>query len=182
MEALARGGFEVLDAEITLHPGDEHAGPGRRWLEMARSALPWVLPALRDASRLEVPLLPCLRDARPDHFLFQGERLSGLVDFGAMGIDCVAADLARLFGEWFHDSGSLPAGALAAYEQVRPLDKSESALVTHFLTSADVLIAGHWLSWHFLKHRRFDDPGAVGTGIARGLARLERLITPRLRG
>ena len=48
-----------------------------------------------------IRLQPALRDARPEHFLFEDDRLSGLVDFGAMGVESVAADLARLIGEWF---------------------------------------------------------------------------------
>ena len=48
-------------------------------------------------------LQPCLRDARPEHFLFDGDQLSGLVDFGAMAVDSVVGDLARLIGEWLDD-------------------------------------------------------------------------------
>jgi Ser/Thr protein kinase RdoA (MazF antagonist) len=170
----------IIESSLAHHPDDEHAGPGRRWMAMARSAVPWLLPALRDASRLHVSLQPCLRDARPEHFLFDGDRLSGLIDFGAMGIDCVATDLARLLGEWGIEPAPLPYGILAAYDRVRPLESSASAFVANFQAAADVLIAGHWLSWHFLEHRRFEDPGTVRDGITRGLARLERLTARRL--
>ena len=68
------------------------------------------------------PLQPCLRDARPEHFLFEGDRVSGLVNFGAMGVDCVAGDLARLIGEWLDGDPTARAEALAAYERIRPLD------------------------------------------------------------
>jgi len=116
-----------------------------------------------------------LRDVRPEHFLFEADRLSGLIDFGAMGIESVAADLARLIGEWFPDDHVLRALALAAYRQVRPLDASEAALIAALEATGDLLIAGHWLSWHYLDHRHFDDASAVARGVARGLHRLERL-------
>ena len=79
-----------------------------------------------------MPVQPCLRDARPEHFLFEGNRLSGLIDFGAMGFETVAADLARLLGEWLADYEPLRTEALAAYEQVRPLDPAEKALIAPF--------------------------------------------------
>ena len=46
---------------------------------------------------------PCLRDARPEHFLFVENVLTGLIDFGAMDFETVAGDLARLLGEWLPD-------------------------------------------------------------------------------
>jgi homoserine kinase type II len=91
-----------------------------------------------------------------------------------MGIETVAADLARLMAEWFPDEELLRATALQAYEQIRPLDPSETALVTSFEAAADLLIAGHWVKWHFLDHRQFDDPVAVQQRIAWGLDRLAR--------
>ena len=95
----------------------------------------------------------------------------------------MAADLARLRGDWLAGDRSLVATALAAYEQVRPLGPSEAALIGTFEDAADVLISGHWLAWHLLEHRRFADPAAVWRGVARGLDRLgrlaERLNSPR---
>lgn len=62
-----------------------------RHLGAARAALqPWAGRA--------VPLQPCLVDVRPDHVYFAGDRVVGLIDFGAVQRDHVAADLARLFG------------------------------------------------------------------------------------
>ncbi|HYH65864.1 MAG TPA: phosphotransferase, partial [Urbifossiella sp.] len=60
-----------------------------------------------------VPLQPCLVDVWPEHVRFDGDRVVGLIDFGAVQTDHVAADLARLFGG-FPGPSSLPA-AMAAY-------------------------------------------------------------------
>ena len=101
-----------------------------------------------------------------------------------MGIESVSADLARLIGEWFHDDDSLRTLALAAYQQVRPLDESELALMAAFEAAGDLLIAGHWLSWHYLEHRRFDSAdevearsyaGAAPPGAAGGSDAAERV-------
>ncbi len=46
-----------------------------------------LLDPLRTAAGRVVPLQPCVRDARPEHFLFEGDRVSGLVNFGAMGVE-----------------------------------------------------------------------------------------------
>lgn len=174
LDELARGGFDRIESAIARHSGDGLAAPAQRWVTLARVALPRVLPALRDASSVAVPIQPCLRDARPEHFLFEGDRLTGLIDFGAMDFETVAADLARLFGEWLGGFDPLRAEALAAYERVRPLDDAERALIAPFEAAADLLIAGRWVSWHFLDRRTFEDPDAVQHGIARGLERLDR--------
>ena len=175
LEKLAAGGLDVMVAALDRSQADAQAVMGQRWVFLARAAIPRLLPSLRDAARLQVTLQPCLRDVRPEHFLFEADRLSGLIDFGAMGIESVAADLARLIGEWFPDDYVLRTLALAAYQQVRPLDASEAALIAALEATSDLLIAGHWLSWHYLDHRHFDDACEVARGVARGLHRLERL-------
>jgi Ser/Thr protein kinase RdoA (MazF antagonist) len=174
MKELDTQGYDALESALHQAPASELRDAGFRWVDLAKATVPRLLPGLHDAARLAVPLQPCLRDARPEHFLFQGIEVSGLVDFGAMGVETVAADVARLIGEWFADNPSLRALAVAAYEQIRPLDPSEVALSTAFEAAADLLIAGHWLTWQFLDKRQFDAPMAVPRGIARGLQRLRR--------
>jgi len=98
--------------------------------------------------------------------------VTGLVDFGAMAVDTVAADLARLLADWVGTDRSTRAEALAAYAAVRPLDAVELALIDPFEDATALLGAGHWIRWHFLEGRAFTDPGAVAEGIARGLRRM----------
>jgi homoserine kinase type II len=176
---LLRGGLDAMERAIR-HPDatpPEGARPmAMRWLGLARVAAPRLLEPLRVSAGRMAPLQPCLRDARPEHFLFEGDRVSGLVDFGAMGVDCVAGDLARLMGEWLDDDRSARALALAAYERIRPLEAAEAALFDAFATSSALLIGERWIRWHYLEGRRFDGPTAVAQGIARGLAHLERVL------
>ena len=99
--------------------------------------------------------------------------LSGLVDFGAMGVDSVAADLARLIGEWLDGDPSARREALAAYERVRPLDPAEARLIAVFEATTALLIGERWVRWHYVENRHFDDPQAVSKGLDRGLMRLD---------
>jgi homoserine kinase type II len=122
-----------------------------------------------------VVLQPCLRDARPEHLLFEDERVTGLVDFGAMAIETVAADLARLLAEWVGADRSARADALDAYSVVRPLDDAESDLLKVFEDSADLIGGGHWVRWHFVEGRVFGHPEAVLRGLERGADRAARL-------
>jgi homoserine kinase type II len=173
---LLDGGFDSLDAAINRQPGPTtgHDTAALRWLALARAMAPELLETLERAAIQVVRIQPCLRDARPDHFLFEDDRLTGLVDFGAMGVDAVAGDLARLIGEWLDGDSRLRGAALSAFECIRSLDPAEIALIDVFESSADLLIAGRWVRWHYLENRRFDDPQAVPDGLARGLKRLER--------
>ena len=98
--------------------------------------------------------------------------MTGLIDFGAMAIESVAADLARLLGDWVGPDTNARAEALDAYASVRPLEAAEIALLDVFEDSSALLGAGHWVRWHFLEGRRFDDPSSVAGGIERGLQRL----------
>ncbi len=177
VDHLLRGGFDSIEAVVAKQPASAGgiAAAGRSWLALARTVAPSVSESLRRASGSVLSLQPCLRDARPEHFLFERDRLTGIVDFGAMGVDCVSSDLARLIGDWLEGDASSRAQALAAYERIRPLEPAETALIRVFESSADLLIGQRWLQWHFLEGRQFDDPGAVSSGLARGLKRLERL-------
>ncbi len=101
LEDLASGRLELIASALGQSQTDPNTVSGLRWVLLARAAIPRLLPPLRDTAQLTLALQPCLRDARPEHFLFQADRVSGLIDFGAMAMETVAADLARLIGEWF---------------------------------------------------------------------------------
>ncbi len=170
---------------LRLWPVD---GPGRPsleiihgWLARGRDLpfLPAPIPALDGRTLVALggrlwelaPWLP----GRADHFLFEADALTGLVDFGAMGRDTVAADLARLLADALGPDRSARAGALAAYEALRPLRPAESLAIPAFERANALLTAGHWARWHFLEGRRFDDPEAVAQGLRRGLEQLDDL-------
>src|SRR5262249_10231343 len=139
IDGLLGGGFTTLERAILTSGSDPCAGPARQWLSLARQAAPATLASLRRLAPSEVALQPRPRDARPDHFLFEGERVTGLVDFGAMAIESVAADLARLLSEWVGPAPRTRAETLAAYAAFRPLDEVETLLIPAFESSAGLL-------------------------------------------
>jgi Ser/Thr protein kinase RdoA (MazF antagonist) len=174
---LSRGG--CLPLEFAIEQARESCGPLRgeahRWIALARTIAPLLIDRLARAVGQFALRQPCLRDARAEHFLFDGEQLSGLVDFGAMGIDSVAGDIARLIGDWLEGDRSARELALEAYESVRPLDAGERGLIGVFESATALLIGERLIRWHFVEGRQFDDDGAVPEGLARGVRQLERL-------
>lgn len=90
-----------------------------------------------------VAIQPIIRDARREHFLFTGDRVTGLVDFGAMTIDTPAVDLARLLGEWAGDDRAAWLAAIDAYG----LGPIETGLLAALDFSGTALAAGNWLRW-----------------------------------
>ncbi len=67
-------------------------------LYLSRNLPGQIARAMRDLERLKhyvVPIHPCLCDCWHDHFLFEGDQLTGIIDLDAMKIDHPAVDLAR---------------------------------------------------------------------------------------
>lgn len=156
-DAIARapGGEERDLASCWLFAARDRAGPIRTWLA------PW-------ADRV-LPIGPRLRDARSDHFLFDGDRLAGLVDFGAMGLESASADLARLMSEWLGDDPELRALARSAYQLVRPLAIAEDAAIGAFARSSKLLAGARWVRWGFVEARPFGNPDALAGGLQRSV-------------
>ncbi len=142
------------------------------------------LERITHAPLVDTPCQAVLRDIWSDHVLFEGGRVSGIIDFHAAGIDTVATDLARLVGSWQLAAG-VPAAweeCLTAYETVRPLDDEERRLVT-FLHHAGVIIAiDNWFRWLVEEERTFADAAAVATRLGQLVAALPGSIAALLRG
>ena len=162
---------------VSRAPADETREQAMLWLDLAARIAPGLLPIVRHAALKLGSIQPVLRDARPEHFLFTDDRVTGLVDFGAMGIDTVSIDLARLMGEWFAlDNTDSREQAMGAYEQVRALTSDEKARVAIFERSGHLLQGARWLQWHFLDHLNFEDPKAAINGLKRSVTRLSRIV------
>src|SRR5262249_54349866 len=125
---LREANFTIPD-EPTRGPLD----PKSQALERARQVLPrWLqqLPGLLLPywSRKYAPLQPCLCDVWHDHLLFEGDRLTGLVDYATVRNDHVAVDLARLLGSLVEDDEEGWRDGLVAYSRQRPLSEEDEAL------------------------------------------------------
>jgi Ser/Thr protein kinase RdoA (MazF antagonist) len=176
IERLIHGGFAAITALLEGSPTDPASPLARHWLDRAFVLSPSVLKSTRVAASLPLPLQPCLRDARAEHFLFEGDRLSGLVDFGAMRVDSVAGDLARLLEEAVGPDRSARGEALAAFEAIRPLSDAESRAMGAFEKANALLEPFAWISWHFIDGRTFEQPDAVVKGLAKCLGRLDEVL------
>ncbi len=102
MKRLDQGLFEQLEQSARSRPSPWNAAAYQiltaydRWHDR-------VARLLSEALARPVRNHVCLRDIWHDHVLFLDGRVSGLVDFGAMQIDCAAADISRLLGSLVAD-------------------------------------------------------------------------------
>lgn len=71
--------------------------------------------ALRPWAGRALPLRPCVRDLRGEHVLFTSGSVTGIVDYGAMAGDHIAADLARLLGDLAGEDDARFSSGLSAY-------------------------------------------------------------------
>lgn len=113
----------------------------------------------------------CLRDAHREHLLFDGGRLTGLVDFGAIGFDTPAVDLARWIADADPPSGARrPRGPLlAAFRRWAPLADVEEGLLPALELSSAAVAALHWWEWLVA------DP-KPGLDMARGVSRWDECL------
>ena len=163
LKQLCSGGLDQLAATI--------ANRRSVWPELAnrsvdvvvhfRAAADAVEASLHEAARLSVPIQPCIRDIHREHVLFEDDRVTGIIDFGAMRPDSRAGDVARLLGSLAGDDRQLWEEGLAAYGRIFPLNRSESQLVRVYDASGVLLSAINWLQWIFVDRRQFDDQAAV---------------------
>lgn len=128
---------------------------------------------LQAATHRQTMLQPVLRDIWHDHVLFSGEAVTGIVDFGAVRIDTIATDLARLLGSLVGDDTTAWQQALLAYETIRPLSADERALLPVFDASTTLMSGMNWLIWLLVDERQFDDFAAIYRRLEEILGRLK---------
>ncbi len=178
--------FEELRAFVNGPAASEMRDrvPDGRWpeLDLLAERLLEQVRARRDYlnTLLEKPLVqvtqqPVIRDIWHDHILFDGDEVSGLIDFGAMSVDTVAVDVARLLGSLVDGDESAWDQGLRAYSELRPLSMDLRDLV-RTLDHTGVFAGGLvWLRWHYLENRSFENPEGVLARVNHFLHRLETL-------
>ncbi len=175
LHKLACGEAETITRQITQINWADFVSLAQRVLLAFQRDAPAVARLLSEAADIPVPLQPCIRDIWHDHVLFDGDAVSGVVDFGALRSDeCVAADIARLVGSLVADVEEGWRVGLDAYSAVRPLDANERRLVMVFDTSSVLLSGMNWLRWICLEKRLFDNRQAVVRRLEGIVSRLER--------
>jgi Ser/Thr protein kinase RdoA (MazF antagonist) len=152
--------------------------PARLAAEQAQQILPSRIDAIPDLlkrwnTRIW-PLQPCLCDVWHDHVLFDGDHLTGIVDYGAMKIDHPAVDVARLLGSLVEDDPEGWATGLAAYRGVRPFTAEEEELARALDLSGTVVGASAWLRWLYHDGKGFADRVAAARRLEVLVKRIER--------
>ncbi len=166
------GDLVRLSAAIGHDDWPEMARLARRVVGLFTTAAPAVIERLGAAVRHKVPIQPCIRDIWHDHVFFEGEEVTGLIDFGAMQPENVAADVARLLGSLAGDDGTMWTAGIEAYQSMRPLSGEEKDLVRAFDASTVLLSGLNWLDWIYLQGRRFEEREAVLARVADIVLRL----------
>jgi Ser/Thr protein kinase RdoA (MazF antagonist) len=143
-------------------------GPIRRLLPFSvETAAQRLAPFCGVTTRVQ----PIHGDARPEHFLVSGGRLTGLIDFGAMRRDTVLADVARLAGELALGDTARRDEVVGYYETSteRPIDREAVAALD---LAGAVLSAANWLRWLGEKQASAFDPELVRQRLQAIAARL----------
>lgn len=127
---------------------------------------------LRSMLDTPLPMQPCIRDIWHDHVLFVSDEVSGIVDFGAMRLDSVAGDLARLLGSFVRDDRIRWARAIEWYDAVRRLSDAERQAIFVFDAANRLLSGFSWLDWVYFQNRTFEQDDAVLDRVDEHLERL----------
>ncbi len=170
---------ELVELSMCVEPG--------RWVEIDSAVATilhlvprssgGVLRGLSKSAGLGVAIQPCIRDVWYDHLLFEGDVVTGLIDFGSMQPDNVACDVARLLGSMaVNDRESWQVG-LDAYQSVRPLSDDEIELVGVFDKSTVLMSGLNWIDWIYRQRRVFDNHGAIPVRLDEIASRLENLAS-----
>jgi homoserine kinase type II len=138
---------------------------GRAMGRLPNLLAPWVNRPL--------PLQPCLCDIWHDHVLFQGDAVTGLIDYGAVKRDHIAVDLARLLGSLVGDDQHLRRAGLGAYARICPLSAAEESLIDVLDESGILIGLANWLEWLYWDKRVFEDPQAVTRRLGEMVRRVE---------
>lgn len=169
------GELPALAAAIRPGLWPELDSPARRVLDLVPGLAGYVFEQLEDAVSRVVAFQPCIRDIWHEHVLFEGTRVTGLVDFGSMRVDTVAGDIARLLGSMALDDPELWQTGLEAYQSVRKLSEDELRLIAAFDRSAMLMSGLNWLDWIYRQHRSFEHDEAIPARLREIAGRLENL-------
>lgn len=122
-----------------------------------------------------LPIQSILRDIWHEHVLFTGDEVSGIIDYGAMQMDNVAFDIARLLGSTAVDDSEMWEQAILAYCEIRQLSQVERGLLGWIDQTGVLLGSYHWLKWLLVEHRRFSNWALVSSRVSFLQRRLNRL-------
>ena len=157
--------FHMRFGMIDRHPSLQHSEMMTSLHSQLRRCSNQVQPCLENLQQIgyqPLVLQPVIRDLWHDHILFTGNQVTGIVDFGAMQMDNVTLDLARMLGSLIGDPDDPRwTAALEQYQLFRPLTTTERRAIQMLDRSAVLLGSLNWLCWIVLDQRSFEDWTAV---------------------
>lgn len=139
-----------IESGLTAEPHARFRQAGHRIVSSFRRLSSIIVSELNACQSLVVPMFPVIRDIWKDHLLFEGDQLTGLIDFGAVRRETVACDLSRLMGSVFEAKSSHKRQALDDYRSVRPLSLNEERLIAPLERSGVLLSGMHWLECRYI--------------------------------
>ena len=175
LDCLQAKGLGMLAAAARCGNWPEASARADEIIQLFHGTCDSVAALLARGAQVQVPVQPCIRDVWHDHILFEGDQVSGIIDFGALRAECVAADIARLLGSLVEDDIEQWRFGIAAYETVRPLSADEFFLIEVFDRSAVAMSGIQWIEWIFLDNRVFADRLAVQSRLDGILRRMRCL-------
>ena len=166
----------LLHLERSVHTAKTHQlqAVALELLDGVRSSIDREVTALQQVVDRELPLQWCLRDVRRSHFLFDGDSVTGLLDFGAAGVDSVAGDVARLLGD-VSDEPMVWQCGIEAYCARHPLSSAERQALACFDRGGLLCSAVNWLRWLFVDGRDIAGNEGVFDHLSLLGERLQRL-------
>jgi Ser/Thr protein kinase RdoA (MazF antagonist) len=170
-EELRRSGWRPRYKAVSADPVQPIAE--RAWHQLERRVAQ-VATGLRPRADRRWQLQPCLCDVWHDHLLFEGDRLTGLIDYGSAKIDHPAVDIARMFGSLVPDDAAAWQAGLRAYRSVRPFSDEEAELALALDESGTVIGAATWLRWLYEEFRPFEDRAVVARRLGVLTGRMEK--------
>jgi Ser/Thr protein kinase RdoA (MazF antagonist) len=155
--------LEILEQEENATPIDAARLPvterelAERTAQTLDQKRPW-FHRLTEHANSVFQLELCLRDVHREHLLFHNEQVSGLIDFGSIGFDTPAIDLARYLSsfetfpiDWLEQSSP----SLAAIQDPALDVRSWADLITILAITGAVASCLHWRRWLITENRTF---------------------------
>jgi Ser/Thr protein kinase RdoA (MazF antagonist) len=176
--------LEIFGRARELPPLDpERLSPAERTLSLATDQLyartrTW-FEELAAWQKVPLSCELCLRDLHREHLLFDNERVSGLIDFGSVGFDSPAVDLARYVSSFEQFDWSWLAGHDSSWEMIRDvtIDADEwNRLIQLLALTGGVASAIHWRQWLLIEKRSFASRDLALLRWANRLSLVERLL------
>ena len=135
---------------------------------LRRPVLAQVVRAGNQLMRLQ----PCLYDIHSEHLFFERDRFAGFIDFGSLGNDNSAVDVARMLSALTGSQAKHWLTGLTAYLSVRPLQAEELSAIQVIRRSTVISMAIRWLEYIFTR----STPVKCSTHLVQRLERLADIL------